>query len=235
MGDILQVQKDTFFPADLLLLSVPESADGLAYVETINLDGESNLKIKKALDQTQHVTVKTLQGFTVGVCNKSCTHAGTPNLRRSSYKQHKQLAACVAKNSTPAPSTLFSLLSSIYVSAVISTREALMLFWQKPLAYCLSWLNMRHEVELAAHCTSSPSKRASKAAAAEAGMSLRTVGSHLAQTWQINGTEDYCQHLSWLPHRIAAQVKGSCVLHTWHPSHGSKYSSSWCATGVTGT
>jgi hypothetical protein len=67
VGDILQVQKDTFFPADLLLLSVPESADGLAYVETINLDGESNLKIKKALDQTQQITLDTLSDFTVGL------------------------------------------------------------------------------------------------------------------------------------------------------------------------
>ena len=67
MGDILQVQKDTFFPADLLLLSVPESADGLAYVETINLDGESNLKIKKALDQTQQITLDTLSDFMVGL------------------------------------------------------------------------------------------------------------------------------------------------------------------------
>ena len=65
VGDVLQVDKDSFFPADLLLLSVPDSADGLAYVETINLDGESNLKIKKALDQTQQITVETLSNLTV--------------------------------------------------------------------------------------------------------------------------------------------------------------------------
>ena len=57
--------KDSFFPADLLLLAVPDNPDGLAYVETINLDGESNLKIKKALDQTQHLTVDTMHEFTV--------------------------------------------------------------------------------------------------------------------------------------------------------------------------
>ena len=43
---------DTFFPADLLLLA-SANADGTAYVETVNLDGESNLKIKKALDATR--------------------------------------------------------------------------------------------------------------------------------------------------------------------------------------
>ena len=65
VGDVLQVVKDSFFPADLLLLAVPESPDGLAYVETINLDGESNLKIKKALDQTQHIRLETMQHFMV--------------------------------------------------------------------------------------------------------------------------------------------------------------------------
>lgn len=66
VGDILQIQKDSFFPADLLLLAVPESAEGIAYVETINLDGESNLKIKKALDETQDLKLETLSDFTVG-------------------------------------------------------------------------------------------------------------------------------------------------------------------------
>lgn len=77
VGDVLQVVKDSFFPADLLLLAVPDNADGLAYVETINLDGESNLKIKKALDQTQHIRVDTMQHFTVtlgsvGMYNSHC-------------------------------------------------------------------------------------------------------------------------------------------------------------------
>ena len=74
VGDVLQVVKDSFFPADLLLLAVPDSVDGLAYVETINLDGESNLKIKKALDQTQHIRIDTMQHFTVTPSSsQSCT------------------------------------------------------------------------------------------------------------------------------------------------------------------
>ena len=67
VGDIVQIQKDSFFPADLLLLAVPESVEGIAYVETINLDGESNLKIKKALDETQDLKLDTLPEFTVGI------------------------------------------------------------------------------------------------------------------------------------------------------------------------
>lgn len=52
VGEVIKVEKDSFFPADLLLLSSTND-DGIAYVETVNLDGESNLKIKKALDQTK--------------------------------------------------------------------------------------------------------------------------------------------------------------------------------------
>ena len=49
---MVQAACDSFFPADLLLLA-SANADGTAYVETVNLDGESNLKIKKALDATR--------------------------------------------------------------------------------------------------------------------------------------------------------------------------------------
>lgn len=51
VGDLVKVFKDEYFPADLLLLSSSYS-DGIAYVETMNLDGETNLKMKHALEVT---------------------------------------------------------------------------------------------------------------------------------------------------------------------------------------
>ncbi|KAB5537560.1 hypothetical protein DKX38_015093 [Salix brachista] len=45
------VKKDAFFPADLLFLA-STNADGVCYIETANLDGETNLKIRKALERT---------------------------------------------------------------------------------------------------------------------------------------------------------------------------------------
>ncbi|CAA6666143.1 unnamed protein product [Spirodela intermedia] len=51
VGDIVKVEKDQFFPADLLLMSSSYD-DGICYVETMNLDGETNLKVKRCLEAT---------------------------------------------------------------------------------------------------------------------------------------------------------------------------------------
>ncbi|CAI9096335.1 OLC1v1032445C2 [Oldenlandia corymbosa var. corymbosa] len=51
VGDIVKVEKDEFFPADLLLLSSSYD-DAICYVETMNLDGETNLKLKQSLEVT---------------------------------------------------------------------------------------------------------------------------------------------------------------------------------------
>ena len=45
VGDILLVRQNNAFPADMVLISCSEE-DGVCYVETKNLDGETNLKNK---------------------------------------------------------------------------------------------------------------------------------------------------------------------------------------------
>ena len=65
--DIIKVYKDVYFPADLLLLS-SSYGDGICYVETMNLDGETNLKLKHALEVTIHLQdEKSLQKYKVVV------------------------------------------------------------------------------------------------------------------------------------------------------------------------
>lgn len=52
VGDIVMVNNEESFPADLILLS-SSNPNHLAYVNTANLDGENNLKEKKSVDTTQ--------------------------------------------------------------------------------------------------------------------------------------------------------------------------------------
>lgn len=54
VGDVVKINNEEPFPADLLLVSSSEP-EGLCYIETANLDGETNLKIKQAKSETSYL------------------------------------------------------------------------------------------------------------------------------------------------------------------------------------
>lgn len=58
VGDILRVESEEPFPADLVLVASSEP-EGLCYIETANLDGETNLKIKQAIPETSEIVSPT--------------------------------------------------------------------------------------------------------------------------------------------------------------------------------
>ncbi|CCU81255.1 plasma membrane calcium-transporting ATPase 1 [Blumeria hordei DH14] len=51
VGDIIRIESEESFPADIVILASSEP-EGLCYIETANLDGETNLKIKQAIPET---------------------------------------------------------------------------------------------------------------------------------------------------------------------------------------
>ncbi|KAF9183871.1 hypothetical protein BGZ51_003705 [Haplosporangium sp. Z 767] len=69
VGDIVRVEGDEPFPADLVLMSSSEP-EGMCYIETSNLDGETNLKIKQALPETVHL-LTPLEASQLGGCIRS--------------------------------------------------------------------------------------------------------------------------------------------------------------------
>ncbi|GMR54591.1 hypothetical protein PMAYCL1PPCAC_24786, partial [Pristionchus mayeri] len=93
-GMIVYVTKGSAFPADLLLLSSSEPA-GIAYIETANLDGETNLKIRKGLPSTaslvhrDHLTNELKD--TLACCEE-------PNKRLYSFQGFMKMVALESRN-----------------------------------------------------------------------------------------------------------------------------------------
>eukprot|EP01116_Phalansterium_solitarium_P015668 TRINITY_DN3482_c0_g1_i4.p1 TRINITY_DN3482_c0_g1~~TRINITY_DN3482_c0_g1_i4.p1 ORF type:complete len:1118 (-),score=428.30 TRINITY_DN3482_c0_g1_i4:1315-4668(-) len=72
VGDIVKAENRQYIAADLVLLSTSEP-QSIAYIETANLDGETNLKIRRALPETTHYnSPEAMLGLSGGrvVCEK---------------------------------------------------------------------------------------------------------------------------------------------------------------------
>ncbi|XP_032799496.1 probable phospholipid-transporting ATPase IA isoform X1 [Daphnia magna] len=73
VGDVVRVRAGAFFPADLILISSSEP-HSLCYIETANLDGETNLKIRQALPTTAKLLSVSALGHLQGTL-----HCELPN------------------------------------------------------------------------------------------------------------------------------------------------------------
>eukprot|EP00002_Diphylleia_rotans_P038240 TRINITY_DN867_c0_g1_i12.p1 TRINITY_DN867_c0_g1~~TRINITY_DN867_c0_g1_i12.p1 ORF type:complete len:1187 (+),score=232.09 TRINITY_DN867_c0_g1_i12:63-3623(+) len=63
VGDVFRLYSDQYIPADVVLLSSSDKS-GIAYIQTANLDGEINLKIRQGLTQTLvYNTPEAFDGF----------------------------------------------------------------------------------------------------------------------------------------------------------------------------
>eukprot|EP00753_Platysulcus_tardus_P007391 PLAT15173.1.p1 GENE.PLAT15173.1~~PLAT15173.1.p1 ORF type:complete len:1229 (+),score=655.01 PLAT15173.1:52-3687(+) len=70
VGDIVRVEKNEPLPADMYLLASSDERHGSAYIETKNLDGESNLKTRTALTGTK--SLRTVEELLALKCVVNC-------------------------------------------------------------------------------------------------------------------------------------------------------------------
>ncbi|XP_076426679.1 putative phospholipid-transporting ATPase IM isoform X2 [Peromyscus maniculatus bairdii] len=109
VGDIIKLENNQFVAADLLLLSSSEP-HGLCYVETAELDGETNLKVRQALPVTSELgaDISSLAKFDgIVVCeapnNKLDKFSGVLSWKDSKHTLSNQkiiLRGCVLRNTS---------------------------------------------------------------------------------------------------------------------------------------
>ncbi|XP_047289050.1 putative phospholipid-transporting ATPase IM isoform X21 [Homo sapiens] len=109
VGDIIKLENNQFVAADLLLLSSSEP-HGLCYVETAELDGETNLKVRHALSVTSELgaDISRLAGFDgIVVCevpnNKLDKFMGILSWKDSKHSLNNEkiiLRGCILRNTS---------------------------------------------------------------------------------------------------------------------------------------
>ncbi|XP_041094931.1 phospholipid-transporting ATPase ID isoform X1 [Polyodon spathula] len=106
VGDIIKLENNQFVAADLLLLSSSEP-HGLCYIETAELDGETNMKVRQSLPVTSELgdTSKLASFDGEVICeapnNKLDKFCGTLYWKQSKYplsNQNMLLRGCVLRN-----------------------------------------------------------------------------------------------------------------------------------------
>uniref|UniRef100_A0AC35U092 Phospholipid-transporting ATPase n=1 Tax=Rhabditophanes sp. KR3021 TaxID=114890 RepID=A0AC35U092_9BILA len=78
VGEIIKLQNNDLIPADLIIISSSEP-NSMAYIETSNLDGETNLKIRQGLVETAGaVTIEKLSSFKANIeCEAPSKHVNS--------------------------------------------------------------------------------------------------------------------------------------------------------------
>ncbi|EFA74548.1 P-type ATPase [Heterostelium album PN500] len=96
VGDIVRVSNRQYIPADIVVLATSEP-QSICYVETANLDGETNLKLKQALPET------------VGLIDEDTLNSSTLNENTPSLTDFQTYIECEHPNNR-----LYTFIGSLY-------------------------------------------------------------------------------------------------------------------------
>jgi phospholipid-transporting ATPase len=91
VGDIVRVMNRSEFPADLFLLS-STGDQGMCYIDTCNLDGETNLKIRSAIPATNHFTSSKALSLINGSIEYDAPNNRLYNFTGTLTLEHKKFA-----------------------------------------------------------------------------------------------------------------------------------------------
>lgn len=96
VGNILKINQNEEFPADLILLNSSDG-NGVCYIETKNLDGETNLKLKKSKAEIS----KTFTDESI-ICDFNCRTVlcSQPDNNIHDFKGHIKLNKQDSENET---------------------------------------------------------------------------------------------------------------------------------------
>ncbi|KAI9206974.1 uncharacterized protein BJ171DRAFT_456836 [Polychytrium aggregatum] len=90
VGDIVRIENGQSFPADLILLSSSEP-DALCYIETSNLDGETNLKIRQGLPETAELLSPEEVSRLTGVIKSELPNSSLYTYEGTLRLEHKEV------------------------------------------------------------------------------------------------------------------------------------------------
>ena len=85
-GDVVRVMRDAFFPSDLIMIG-SSNDEKTCYVETKNLDGETNLKLKRSVDVpgVQKISNANLANLCANTSNEFLTEVECEHPNNSLY------------------------------------------------------------------------------------------------------------------------------------------------------